>query len=295
MSGSGLIYAAVLGAWAVYFVSRSIRFGPREVLVPPQGTVLRRRGSTQVPAGSYAMLRPAAEEPAEPVVKPRRSDVAVQPAPVSVPVSASTARRRRFMLTLLILSTVVPGVLAGVGVLAGWIVGVPGLLLLTYLVELRASVRRARRACSAAALESVEGGARRTLRWARHRQTEEVWEDPWPCFDIPDASAGRQSDLVGGWEPRPVPLPTYLSSTSTSSPGAPQAAGSRRIDTSGSVWTAVAEARSSRPESAGEVSVRTVVNLTKATPSPDETAAVADTTVAAELEVEFEQKRAVND
>jgi hypothetical protein len=294
MSGSGLIYAAVLGAWAVYFVSRSIRFGPREVLVPPQGAVLRRRGSTQVPAGSYAMIRPPAEEPAEPVVKPRRSDVAVPPSPV--PVSASTARRRRLMLTLLTLSTVVPGVLAGVGLLAGWTVGIPGLLLLTYLVELRASVRRVRRACSAAALESVEGGARRTLRWARHRQTEDVWEDPWPCFDPPDASGGgRQSDLVGGWEPRPVPLPTYLSSTSKSSPGAAAAAGSRRIDTSGSVWTAAAEPRSGQTDLDGEVSVRTVVNLTKATPAPDDAAAVADPAIAAELEVEFEQKRAVND
>src|SRR4051812_4428447 len=54
MSGSGLIYAAVLAAWAAYFVSRSVRSGSRELLVAPEGTVLRRRGATEAPAGSYA-------------------------------------------------------------------------------------------------------------------------------------------------------------------------------------------------------------------------------------------------
>ena len=79
MSGSGLIYAAVLGAWAVYFVSRSLRSGPREVVVPTEGVVLRRRGSVDVPAGSYAMLRPTSDVPQEPVVKQRRPDAAVAP------------------------------------------------------------------------------------------------------------------------------------------------------------------------------------------------------------------------
>ena len=191
--------------------------------------VLRRRGATEVPAGSYAMIRPPAEEEAEPVVKPRRYDLAVLPAPKPLRVSPATARRRRLVLTLLTSSTFVLAVLVAAGVVAEWAVGIPVLLLLTYLVELRAKVRRARRVGSAQPVAPAEPGTRRAVRRARHRNSPEFW-DPWPSFDPGDAPVEQVTQLAGSWGPRPVPLPPTSPRPRPSPPPDRDASTSQRAD-----------------------------------------------------------------
>lgn len=235
MSGSGLIYAAVLAAWAAYFVSRSVRSGSREVLVAPEGTVLRRRGATEAPAGTYALLRPHAEDAPEPVVKSRRITVAEAlapvPTPVRVPVSKATAARRRRALGILVGLLVAVVLLREVGALPEWAPAVPALLLGAYLIELRVQVRRAQLALQPQPLPlpTPQRSARRRHGVLHRREDNDSW-DPWPTFEpVP----GKVPDLAAGWEPRAVPLPTYVTAAKAeTTPG-------RRIDISaGKAWTA---------------------------------------------------------
>lgn len=233
MSGSGLIYAAVLAAWAAYFVSRSVRSGSREILAAPEGTVLRRRGATEAPAGSYALLRPQTDEP-EPVVKPRRISVAEAlapvPTPVKVPVSAATAARRRRALGTLAVALFAVTLLTFTGFLPGWAPALPALLLGAYVIELRVQVRRAQLALQPrpVALPPALRQPRRRHGVLHRREDNDSW-DPWPSFEtVP----GPVPDLAEGWEPRPVPLPTYVTAAKA------EAAPGRRIDVSaGKAWT----------------------------------------------------------
>lgn len=231
MSGSGLIYAAVLAAWAAYFVSRSVRSGGREPLVAPEGTVLRRRGAAETPAGSYALLRPNADEPARPVVKPRRISMAEAlgplPTPIKVPVSRATAARRRRALGVLAGLLLFVGLPTVAGIVPGWGPALPALLVGGYLIELRVQVRRAQLAGQPQALVPAAPVARRHG-VLRRRELEDSW-DPWPSFE---AVPGKVADLASGWEPRPVPLPTYVTAAKAdTAPG-------RRIDiAAGRAWT----------------------------------------------------------
>jgi hypothetical protein len=227
-----LVYAAVLAAWGAYFVSRSMRSGAREVAFAPEGTVLRRRGATEASAGSYSVLRMQAERPAVPQVKPRQIAVSAGPAPAPYRVSRATARRRRRALGLLAGLLIGCAALALVGVLPGWAPGLPGLLLITYLVELRVQTRRAM--APVVPVEVVGEAAPRR----RSQKAGPAFWDPWPSFDPSDAPKGPVPDLATGWEPRPVPLPTYVTAAK-----AEPAPGTRRIDiAAGRPWTGETDA-----------------------------------------------------
>jgi hypothetical protein len=233
MSGSGLVYAAVLAAWGAYFVSRSMRSGVREVAFAPEGTVLRRRGATESAPGSYSVLRMQANRPATPEVKPRQIASPAGPAPAPYRVSRATARRRRRALGVLAGLLLVAMALALVGVLPGWAAGVPALLLVTYLVELRVQTRRAMAPVVPAAI-APEVPARR--RHQRQKTDPEFW-DPWPSFDPAETPGGKVADLAKGWEPRPVPLPTYVTAAKAES-----VPGTRSIDiAAGRAWTGAAD------------------------------------------------------
>lgn len=229
MSGSGLVYAAVLAAWGAYFVSRSVRSGAREVATAPEGTVLRRRGAAELARGAYSVLRPPVEEPALPQVKPRQIAGSAGPAPAPHRVSRATARRRRRTLSLLLFTLLVLGATAMFGVLATWVPGIPVLLLLTYVVELRVQARRAAAPLLAA---PVEDGPPARRRGRLRKSGPEFW-DPWPSFDPVERPRGAAAELAKGWEPRPVPLPTYVTAAK-----ADEAPGTRRIDiAAGRPWT----------------------------------------------------------
>jgi hypothetical protein len=224
-----LVYAAVLAAWGAYFVSRSMRSGVREVAFAPEGTVLRRRGAADPSRGAYSVLRMQADRPAVPVVKPRQIAGTTAPAPAPYRVSRATARRRRRALGVLGGLLLGFAVLAVAGLLPGWAPGLPALLLLTYVVELRVQTRRAA-APVPAVLLGEDGPARR--RGPRHRSGPEFW-DPWPSFDPAETPTGAVPDLATGWEPRPVPLPTYVTAARAES-----VPGTRRIDiAAGRPWT----------------------------------------------------------
>ncbi len=281
MSGSGLIYAAVLAAWAAYFVSRSVRSGGREVLVAPEGTVLRRRGATEARSGSYALLRPQAGEVAEPVVKSRRISVAAAlgpvPTPVKVPVSKATAARRRRALGALAGLLFFVSLITATGFLPGWAPALPALLLGAYLIELRVQVRKAQLAAQPQPVV-IPAAPRRRHGVLNRRDDVDSW-DPWPTFET---KAGKVADLAEGWEPRAVPLPTYVTKAKA------ETAPGRRIDMAvGTAWTANPFAETQE-----------LPDLRPAAVPVEESVAVieAPSTVAAEQEeLEYDIPRAVND
>jgi hypothetical protein len=310
VSGSGLIYAAVLGAWAVYFVSRSLRSGPRDVVVPNEGVVLRRRGTVDVPPGAYTMIRLPSEASEEPVVKQRRPDAAVERGPAPVRVSQETAVRRRRMLALLALACLATSATTLARITPAWAAMVPVLAVGTYLLELRVQTRRARAPRALVQEPVIEVPKRRPARRADGFESPEFF-DPWPAFEEPEVKAGRIPDMVEGWEPRPVPLPTYV----TAAKAEPVPA--RRIDiTAGRAWTAATEpvaatatsvVTTESGETADQVAqpepgVKTdpAAPAATATADPDKptqtgAAAAAETPIADDLAAEFQHKRAVND
>ncbi|MGQ0632103.1 MAG: hypothetical protein ACT4P1_13865 [Sporichthyaceae bacterium] len=231
MSGSGLIYVAVLGAWAMYLLAQCLRTQPIDTETAAEGTVLRRRHTPELRESGYTMLRPGAQE-SEPIVKARRVD---PPGPISpmrrVPTSRATARRRRRSLLTLIALFLGTAAGSGLGALPWWSPVLGALLLGMYLSELRSQVRRAR-AVHVAVIpaQRTADASKRAVRAAR-RRGEDVDLDLWPTMASPEVTAGAVEGIESGWEPRPVPLPTYVTA-----PRAPQTG--RRIDVSaGSSWT----------------------------------------------------------
>jgi hypothetical protein len=132
--------------------------------------------------------------------------------------------------------------------------------------------------------------------------------DPWPAFEEPEVKPGRKPDFVEGWEPRPVPLPTYV----TAAKAEPVPA--RRIDiTAGRAWTAPAAEPAATVEpvvaaESGDKADQTAQAEpgVKTDPAPAATAdpekaaqagavTSAETPIADDLAAEFQHKRAVND
>lgn len=222
---NGIIFGGVVVIWAVFLVPWALRRYDEAMSERPIETfsdalrVLGRRdeqADEALPLASRRTLRPEAP-----------------PAPASAPVRrvskaaarAAAARRRRVLLTLLG-ATLVVGALAAFGIVPLWSLGVPGGLVVTWLVLCRVQVR------------SEDDAA-----WARRRTAEPRSADPADAEDTVrvelDASVAAArphaldvdavpisaEDLVEAtavavpvttadgsslWDPLPVTLPTYV-------------------------------------------------------------------------------------
>jgi hypothetical protein len=268
MSSSGLIYVAIVAAWAAYLVPRCLRRSddqpprlsedraaesPRVLqrrkragrgrdeahysllrlrpAVRPTPVVKRRRVSPQYPAAYGPPYRPApGPASSRPGVRPgvRPGGARARSVGGVRPVGAATLARRRKVLGFLVLASAVCVSAEAVGRIPGWAGALPVSLLLAYVAELRAQVRRhralrlrqrrgvaaakvrRRRLDVAARLEAV----RRVLRPEAPEATSAL-----PVNDPP-------VEVHDGWRPVAVPLPTYVTA-----PRAPIQA--RRIDVSG--------------------------------------------------------------
>lgn len=234
MSGSGLLYAAVLGAWAVFLLTRCLKTTPADTSSGvTEGTLLRRRGESDPTSSTYSMLRPQAPTATGPVVKQPGGTRPVETV-TRRRVSAATARRRRRVLGVLVVSFV-PLVTANLlGLLPMWPAAIPAGLFFAYLYEVRVRAKKSRVtrvnvpvAPSASARIPAQRGSR-----SKPADADLTW-NPWPSVEVDDPTPGPVADIADGWEPRPVPLPTYVTA-----PKAPPVA--RRIDVSaGRPWTAV--------------------------------------------------------
>ena len=216
MGSSGLIYAAIVAAWAAVLVPRWVRRNEeidqaREADLARGVRVLGPADSLTRGARTQARHTALPVEPADPLLA--MDEPGVEP----LTEYGQAARRRRRVLRVLILALVAVTVTAVIGKLPLWSVAVPSLLLGGFL-------RAARRA---AATEANTRTARR-----RREPTMPAASTSSPQMAVRDAPEPAAPVDPHAWEPKPVPLPTYLTK-----PKAPQLA-TRTIDLSvPGAWT----------------------------------------------------------
>jgi hypothetical protein len=229
--GSGIIYAVLIGLWAAYFIPRWLR--RHEELSASRSVekfdhamrILSRREPT--PDQRYVVMPPR-PAPA-PSTLPARSRTGRAPAPRTAPVrrariGAATIRRRR-ILAALVLLTVLVAALVPLTPVPWWAPVLLLVLTVTDLVHLRVQVRRSREVSRTrqAARRSVRSrivrfdafdrlmSVRREL--AEERAAEAArWEASEEALRIDrEAEERRVAAEAAGWNPVPVPLPTYVS------------------------------------------------------------------------------------
>jgi hypothetical protein len=233
--GSGLIYAAIIVMWAAYFIPRWLR--RHEELSESRSVekfdhamrILSRREPT--PDQRYVVMPARPDEPERPRrrrtpmpatdVRPRTSR------PVSV-ARRTTARerslavRRRRVLAALVLLAVAVAAATPLTPLPWWVPVVLVLVTLGDLLHLRMQERRRvqrtrdrekvrRRTHSR--LQRVDSAerlevARRMLAERRAAAEAERVEAEWAAHEAARL-AGEAADATG-WQPTPVPLPTYV-------------------------------------------------------------------------------------
>lgn len=202
---SGIIFAALAVAWAVYLIPKALRhhdemakarsvdrFSHSMRVLGRNGAVASRRQSART-AG-----RP---EPRE-VVKPPAATTAPaprRPAPSREAARRAAARRRR-VLGMLLLAVAVVAVLAWRMVVPWWSVAIPVGLVVLFLVIARLTVRRERVRVSTRLeqedeLEVDEG----------REDTVEVDRE-----ELAAAVAAPLADEGSLWDPLPLTLPTYV-------------------------------------------------------------------------------------
>ncbi|HKA68450.1 MAG TPA: hypothetical protein VKG85_04940 [Actinomycetes bacterium] len=254
--GSGLIYAAIVAAWAVILVPRwlarhderapvIIERSPEEVAQAVEdraastGRVLDRGARAQPRNPRPLGYRTRRRHPHQAAgVRPPGMGARRDPAgrarsgrPASSPASARSSvhvRRRRVLalLALLAASSVALGLAGGPAQVPMWVVGLALAVLIGYVSRLRIEVKRARRRDRRRQLLARQAAARRhAVRAARRRApARRPAETPGrPVLVNPD----------GTWNPIPLPLPTYITAPVVDRPAA------RVIDVgaTGAAWT----------------------------------------------------------
>jgi hypothetical protein len=225
--GSGIIYAVIIVMWAAYFIPRWLK--RHEELSETRSVekfdhamrILSRRETT--PDQRYVVMPPRPEAP--PSSLPARSPVPAQrSAPVRRRVGKAAIRRRRILAGLLV-TTLLVGALTPMTPVPWW---VPALLLLVTvadLVHLRVQVRRSREV-SRTRKAARQGVRSRLMRFdaldrlmavrremAEDRAAEEArWAATEEVMRVErEAEERRAAEQAAGWQPVPVPLPTYVS------------------------------------------------------------------------------------
>ena len=215
MGTTGLIYVAIVAAWAAYLVPMLLKRND-EARRPPVASsdarVLARQGDPQ--SRSRYVVRPAAGASAA-VDGPTQADDLPPPTPRFVPNRARrvAAMRRRRVLSLLTLSLLSVTALAGLGMLLWWTVAIPGALIVAFVVLTRVQLRRQARERARLAAE------RRTRAEARHDRGPAGKPAPSPDEEMTievklpverPAATDKPSSSEGLWDPVPVTLPTYV-------------------------------------------------------------------------------------
>jgi hypothetical protein len=211
MGTTGLIYVAIVAAWAAYLVPMMLK----------RGDEARRR-----PVSSSADARVLSRDPLRPryVVRPAGAnaetadDTTDLPPPKRyVPNRARrvAAMRRRRVLSILTLSLLSVTALAGLEILLWWTVAIPGALILGFVVLTRVQLRRQAHERARVAAE------RRARAQARHERGPAGTPAPSPDEEMtievklpapePAVAAEKPAPSTEGlWDPVPVTLPTYV-------------------------------------------------------------------------------------
>jgi hypothetical protein len=245
--GSGIIYAGLIGLWAAYFIPRWLR--RHEELSESRSVekfdhamrILSRRDPT--PDKRYVVMPPR-PEPAPSTLptrsRPRTSIPVQRSAPVRRPRIGAAAMRRRRILAALVLVTLLTATLTPLTPVPWWAPVLLLVLTVADLVHLRVQVRRSREVTRTrqAVRRSVRSrimrfdaldrlmSVRREL--AEERAAEEArWEAAEEALRLDrEAEERRVAAEAAGWNPVPVPLPTYVSK-----PMAPRRTPAPRVET----------------------------------------------------------------
>ena len=241
--GSGLIYALLIGMWAVYFIPRWLR--RHEELSESRSIerfdramrILSRKDPT--PDRRYVVMPPRPAEAARPAQSTGRTVRADRRAPVGGRRASSVAVRRRRVLAGLLLATVLVAATSPLTPVPWWgaLVGVAAVL--GYLVHCRLQARtrhqvdrtraavRQRSRSRLMRFDAIERlmTVRREL--AEERAAEQRrWEEAEAAERaVREEEERRRAEVEAGWSPVPVPLPTYVSK-----PVAPRRAAAIEMD-----------------------------------------------------------------
>jgi hypothetical protein len=214
MGTTGLIYVAIVAAWAAYLVPMLLKRNDEasarrsaEKYSSSEARVLSR--ATDVQARSRYVVRP----PGSP------DEVTEDPSPPAryVPNRARrvAAMRRRRVLSILTLSLLSVTALASFSMVGWWTLAVPATMIVGFVVLTRVQLRRQARERAAVAAE------RRAEADAHHDRgpatapplspdQEMTIEVKLPVTPEPAASTRPEPRTDGLWDPVPVTLPTYV-------------------------------------------------------------------------------------
>ncbi|HZX05576.1 hypothetical protein [Kribbella sp.] len=216
MGTTGLIYVAIVAAWAAYLVPMWLKRGDEARRKPVVPSSDEARVLSRDPSRPRYVVRPAGSTAAD------AGDAAGDPSPPKryIPNRARrvAAMRRRRVLSILTLSLLSVVALAGLAILPWWTVAMPGAMIAGFVVLTRVQLRRQDHARAAAAAD------RRTRVRAQHdrgpagkpaptpdeEMTVEVKLPAEPAPAPVPAAKEEKPAAEGLWDPVPVTLPTYV-------------------------------------------------------------------------------------
>lgn len=209
MGTTGLIYVAIVAAWAAYLVPMWLKRGDEARRTPVVPSSDEARVLSRDPSRPRYVVRPPGPAAADDSSPPKKY----------IPNRARrvAAMRRRRVLSILTLSLLSVVALAGLAILPWWTVSVPGATIGGFVVLTRIQLRRQASARAAAAAE------RRTRVRAKHdrgpagkpatpdeEMTVEVKLPVEPAPAPAPAAKEEKPATEGLWDPVPVTLPTYV-------------------------------------------------------------------------------------
>jgi len=220
MGTTGLIYVAIVAAWAAYLVPMLLKRGDE---------VSKRRTAVSSSSDARVLARNNdVQSRSKYVVRPAGADVGSGPGSHQEPVGTDSspparyvpnrarrvaAMRRRRVLSILTLSLLSVTALAGLEILLWWTVAVPATLIVAFVVLTRVQLRRQARERAAliaerrARAQAHHDCGPATAPSPDHEMTVEV---KLPASEPSEPVAPAQPAAEGLWDPVPVTLPTYV-------------------------------------------------------------------------------------
>jgi hypothetical protein len=212
MGTTGLIYVAIVAAWAAYLVPMMLRRNDEvsrrrsaEKYSSSHARVLSRQNDRQART-RYVVKHPPAsgadtgDAPGAPAPEPRRYE----------PNRAGrvAAMRRRRVLSILTLSLLTVTALSSFAMLPSWSLAIPTVLIVTFIAMTRVQLRRdaRRRAERRARAEAVHDHGPATA----PADVEMTIEVKLPVAPETVAEPAAAPPAEGLWDPVPVTLPTYV-------------------------------------------------------------------------------------
>jgi hypothetical protein len=222
---TGLIFAAIAIAWLAYLVPHFVRHRDDES-IPDVDLADRFSDSMRIIRNGTAPLLDQDLEriPRYEVSTPQTRRAAIRDLHRREAVAA--VRRRRVLLVLLATSSLVVG-LSATGILPWWTLGIPGGLLVAFVVGARISVGAIRRSHDDRYEQIRNGSDESTIFLSREDLAAVTGAKPGPTAAAESKAAADPSRSAGVlWDPVPITVPTYVSK-----PLAPRTV--RTIDLSG--------------------------------------------------------------